>query len=215
MGVPTGKIKKISKTLDFMAKIGYNIKEHKKRQKSRSKSYSSIVNGRIKEKGGLMAKIEEKVEELIKDKIENIGYSLYDVEYAKEGPNYYLRIYIDSPNGIDLNDCEKVSNEINDVLDEANYIKEQYFLEVSSPGIERILRKDSHLKQNIGNQVEVKLFKKDENGNKSYIGELKEFDEDTITVKATDKIDEVKIERKNIAQIKTIYDWDNDVNDEK
>lgn len=165
-----------------------------------------------------MAKIEEKVEELIKNKIENIGYSLYDVEYAKEGPNYYLRIYIDSPNGIDLNDCEKVSNEINDVLDEANYIKEQYFLEVSSPGIERILRKDSHLEQNIENQVEVKLFKKDENGNKSYIGELKEFDEDTITVKATDKIDEVKevkIERKNIAQIKTIYDWDNDVNDEK
>lgn len=204
-------MKKISKTLDFMAKIGYNIKEHKKRQKSRSKSYSSIVNGRIKEKGGLMAKIEEKVEELIKDKIENIGYRLYDVEYAKEGPNYYLRIYIDSPNGIDLNDCEKVSNEINDVLDEANYIKEQYFLEVSSPGIERVLRKDSHLEQNIGNQVEVKLFKKDENGNKSYIGELKEFDEDTITVEA---IEEVKIERKNIAQIKTIYDWDNDVNDE-
>ena len=121
-----------------------------------------------------MAKIEEKVEELIKDKIENIGYSLYDVEYAKEGPNYYLRVYIDSPNGIDLNDCEKVSNEINDVLDEANYIKEQYFLEVSSPGIERILRKDSHLEQNIGNQVEVKLFKKDENGSKNYIGELKE-----------------------------------------
>ena len=207
-------MKKISKTLDFMAKIGYNIKEHKKTQKSRSKSYSSIVNGRIKEKGGLMAKIEEKVEELIKDKIENIGYSLYDVEYAKEGPNYYLRVYIDSPNGIDLNDCEKVSNEINDVLDEANYIKEQYFLEVSSPGIERILRKDSHLEQNVGNQVEVKLFKKDENGNKNYIGELKGFDEDTITVEVTDKIDEVKIERKNIAQIKTVYDWDNVVNDE-
>ena len=161
-----------------------------------------------------MAKIEEKVEELIKDKIENIGYSRYDVEYAKEGPNYYLRIYIDSPNGIDLNDCEKVSNEINDVLDEANYIKEQYFLEVSSPGIERILRKDSHLEQNIENQVEVKLFKKEENGNKNYIGKLKKFDEDTITVKAADKIDEVKIERKNIAQIKTVFDWDNDFNDE-
>lgn len=159
-----------------------------------------------------MAKIEEKVEELIKDKIENIGYSLYDVEYAKEGPNYYLRVYIDSPNGIDLNDCEKVSNEINDALDEANYIKEQYFLEVSSPGIERILRRDSHLEQNIGNQVEVKLFKKDENGSKNYIGELKEFDEDTITVEATDKIDEVKIERKNIAQIKTVFDWNNDGN---
>ena len=140
-----------------------------------------------------MAKIEERVEELLKDKIENIGYSLYDVEYAKEGQNYYLRIFIDSPKGIDLNDCEKVSNEINDVLDEANYIKEQYYLEVSSPGIERILRKDNHLEQNIGNQVEAKLFKKDEKGNKSYIGELKAFDADTVTIETTE---EIKIESK-------------------
>ena len=148
-----------------------------------------------------MAKIEERVEELLKDKIENIGYSLYDVEYAKEGQNYYLRIFIDSPKGIDLNDCEKVSNEINGILDEADYIKEQYFLEVSSPGVERILRKDSHLAQNIGKQVEAKLYKKDENGNKNYIGELKAFDNDTIT------IDEFKFDRKNIAQLKTVFDW--------
>ena len=148
-----------------------------------------------------MAKIEEKVEELLKDKIENIGYSLYDVEYAKEGQNYYLRIFIDSPKGIDLNDCEKVSNEINELLDQADYIKEQYFLEVSSPGVERILRKDSHLAQNIGKQVEAKLYKKDENGNKNYIGELKAFDNDTIT------IDEFKFDRKNIAQLKTVFDW--------
>lgn len=148
-----------------------------------------------------MAKIEEKVEELLKDKIENIGYSLYDVEYAKEGQNYYLRIFIDSPKGIDLNDCEKVSNEINEILDQADYIKEQYFLEVSSPGVERILRKDSHLAQNLGKQVEVRLYKKDENGNKNYIGELKAFDNDTIT------IDQFKFDRKNIAQLKTVFDW--------
>ena len=150
-----------------------------------------------------MAKIEERVEELIKDKIENIGYNLYDVEYAKEGPNYYLRIFIDSEKGIDLDDCEKVSNEINEKLDEADYIKEQYYLEVSSPGVERILRKDRHLEQNIGKQVEAKLFKKDENGSKNYIGELKKFDEETVT------IDEVKIERKNIAQLKTVFEWGN------
>lgn len=148
-----------------------------------------------------MAKIEERVEELLKDKIENIGYSLYDVEYAKEGQNNYLRIFIDSPKGIDLNDCEKVSNEINELLDQADYIKEQYFLEVSSPGVERILRKDSHLAQNIGKQIEAKLYKKDENGNKNYIGELKAFDNDTIT------IDEFKFDRKNIAQLKTVFDW--------
>ena len=91
-----------------------------------------------------MANIEEKVEQLVKDKIEAIGYELYDVEYAKEGKNYFLRIFIDKPDGIDLNDCEKVNDAINDMLDTADYIKEQYFLEVSSPGIERVLRKEQH-----------------------------------------------------------------------
>ncbi len=151
-----------------------------------------------------MAKIEEKVEELLRDKIENIGYDLYDVEYAKEGPNYYLRIYIDNENGIDLNDCEKVSNEINELLDQADYIKEQYFLEVSSPGIERILRKDKHLAKNLGKKVEVKLFKKDSKGKKEYMGTLEAFNDDTITIK-TDE--EIELERKNVAQIKTVYDW--------
>ena len=151
-----------------------------------------------------MEKIEEKVEELVKKKIENIGYSLYDVEYAKEGPNYYLRIYIDKPDGIDLNDCEKVNDEINDLLDQADYIKDQYFLEVSSPGIERRLRKDKHLEQNISKNVEIKLFKKDNNGKKEYTGKLKAFNQEEIIIE-TDK--EIAIERKNIAQIKTIYEW--------
>ena len=149
-----------------------------------------------------MSKIEEKVEQLVKEPIETLGYSLYDVEYVKEGPNYYLRIYIDSQKGIDLNDCEKVSNQINEILDKEDYIKEQYFLEVSSPGIERILRKDEHLEQNIGKEVEVKLFKKDVNGNKNYKGILEKFNTETITIK-----DNIEIERKNIAQIKTIYNW--------
>lgn len=153
-----------------------------------------------------MAKVEKKVELLIKDKIENIGYDLYDVEYAKEGPNYYLRIFIDNEKGINLEDCEKVSNEINEILDEADYIKEQYYLEVSSPGVERILRKDKHLEQNIGNKVEVKLFKKDEKGNKSYIGTLKSFNEEEITIETEE---EIKIERKNISLIKTVYEWGN------
>ena len=140
-----------------------------------------------------MSKIEEKVEQLVKEPIEELGYSLYDVEYAKEGPNCYLRIYIDSPKGIDLNDCEKVSNQINEILDKEDYIKEQYFLEVSSPGIER---------KNIGKEVEVKLFKKDTNGNKNYKGILEKFDSETITIK-----ENIKIERKNISQIKTVYNW--------
>lgn len=151
-----------------------------------------------------MANIEEKVEKLVEPIIEKIGYELYDVEYAKEGKNYFLRIFIDNEKGIDLNDCEKVNNAINDILDEENYIKEQYFLEVSSPGVERILRKDKHLKQNIGKQINVKLFKKDKKGKKEYSGELKETNEQYIIIEQEEQI---KIERKNIAQIKTIYNW--------
>ena len=151
-----------------------------------------------------MAKIEEKVEQLVKDPIEKLGYNLYDVEYVKEGPEYYLRIYIDKESGIDLNDCEKVSNEINEILDKADYIKEQYYLEVSSPGIERKLRKDKHLEQNISKNVEIKLFKKDNNGKKEYTGKLKAFNQEEIIIE-TDK--EIAIERKNIAQIKTVYNW--------
>ncbi len=150
-----------------------------------------------------MANIEEKVETLLKNKIENIGYDLYDVEYAKEGKNYFLRIYIDKPEGIDLKDCEIVNDEISDILDEANYIKEQYFLEVSSPGIERILRKDKHLEQNKGKEIDVRLFKKDDLGNKEYQGILKHFNEAYILLE-----DDIKIDRKFIAQIKTVYHWD-------
>ena len=158
-----------------------------------------------------MANIEEKVENLLKPIIEELGYDLYDIEYAKEGKNYFLRIFIDKPEGIDLTDCEKVNDSINDKLDEADYIKEQYFLEVSSPGIERILRKDKHLEQNIGKEIYVKLFKKDENGQKEYKGILKDFNKENIQIKlnkqTTQPLEQTKIERKNIAQIKTIYNW--------
>lgn len=152
-----------------------------------------------------MASIEEKVETLLKGTIEKIGYDLYDVEYAKEGKNYFLRIFIDKPEGIDLTDCEKVNEAINNLLDETDYIKESYFLEVSSPGIERMLKKDKHLEQNKGKEVQIKLFQKDENGKKEQQGILQEFTEETITIQ--NEIGPIEIKRKNIAQIKTVYHW--------
>ena len=79
-----------------------------------------------------MTNIENRIESIIKEAIEKLGYELYDVEYVKEGKDYFLRIFIDSTNGISLDDCEKVNNEITDIIDEADFIKEQYFLEVSS-----------------------------------------------------------------------------------
>lgn len=151
-----------------------------------------------------MSKIEEKVENLVEPKVQELGYTLYDVEYVKEGKDYYLRIYIDKDTGISLEDCELVSNNLNEILDQADYIKEQYFLEVSSPGIERVLKKDKHLRNNIGAKVQVKLFKPF-NGQKQYEGILKKFTEATITIKTASQ--DLEIERQNIGQIKTIFDW--------
>lgn len=159
-----------------------------------------------------MANIEEKVENLIKNKIEEIGYNLYDVQYVKEGQNYFLRVFIEKKNGsIDLNDCEKVNNEINDILDSADYIKEQYFLEVSSTGLEKVLRKDEHLKRNIGETVRVNFFKTievDKKKIKEIQGTLDSFDNDRIFIKL-DNDELIELDRKNISLLKTVFDWNN------
>ena len=102
--------------------------------------------------------MEEKIETLISETIEKLGYELYDVIYEKEAKDFYLRIFIDTPNGISLDDCEKVNDAINPILDEANYIKDQYFLEVSSPGVERRLRKNKHFEASIGKEVDINLY---------------------------------------------------------
>lgn len=154
-----------------------------------------------------MANIEERVESLVQSKIENLGYKLYDVEYAKEGKDYFLRIYIDKENGIDLNDCEKVNDGIMELLDEADYIKDAYFLEVSSPGIERVLRKEKHLEDNIGQKVEINLFKPVIN-KKQIVGILEKYNEEIVEIKLEDIDELIAIERKNIALIKTKYDWE-------
>ena len=125
-----------------MLKIGYNIDINIRDSKEREQiPLFSLENKRRKKQ----VRIEEKVTKLVKPIIENLGYELYDVEYAKEGKNYFLRIFIDNEKGIDLNDCEKVNDAVNDILDKENYINEQNFLEISSTGIERVLRKDKHL----------------------------------------------------------------------
>lgn len=151
-----------------------------------------------------MASIEERVEGLIKNKVENLGYNLYDVQYSKEGKDYFLRVFIDKQEGIDLTDCEKVSNEINPLLDEADYIKEMYFLEVSSPGIERVLRKEKHFEEAQGKEIEIKLFKPIEK-QKEYIGILQKWDENIIYLQIEEN--EIQIERKNISLMKLKFNW--------
>ncbi len=151
-----------------------------------------------------MSKIEEKIEELVKDRVENIGYELYDVLYLKEGTSKILRIVIHNEKGISIDDCEKVNNEIKDIIDKADLIEEQYFLEVSSPGIERLLRKDWQLKKFIGEEVEIKLFKKDDTGKKSHIGNLINVLDDALEIE-TNENGKLKLDRKSISQVKTIY----------
>ena len=152
-----------------------------------------------------MANIEEKVIDLIEKDVITLGYELYDVEYVKEGKDYFLRIYIENEKGIGLDDCEKVSNQITEILDKEDYIKEQYFLEVSSTGVEKVLRKDKHLEKNIESNIEIKLFKSI-NGKKQYEGILKNFDDKTLVIEC--ETEKITIERKNIGLIKTVYNWE-------
>ena len=153
-----------------------------------------------------MANIEERIETLIEKTIENLGYQLYDVQYAKEGKDYYLRILIESAEKtISLQDCEIVNNAIEEMLDTADYIKEQYFLEVSSTGVEKIIRKEKHLEENIGELVTIKLFKPVDKS-KEFIGKLKKFDDKNIYIEIDDEL--IELERKNISLMKKYFNWD-------
>lgn len=125
---------------------------------------------------------EAKAEELLLPIVEKLGIEIYDLEFVKEGADYYLRAYIDKPDGVNINDCEAVSRAFSDVLDEADPIEEAYILEVSSPGLGRTLKKDRHLQKSIGEEVEVKLFKPLEK-RKDFAGVLEAFDNETITIR--------------------------------
>ena len=148
-----------------------------------------------------MTSLEKKIEDLVKPIIENLGYKVYDVIYQKEGKDNYLRIFIDSNKGIDLNDCEKVNDSVNDILDEKDYIKAQYYLEISSPGLERNLRRDEQFLDNINQKIEVHLYNSI-NNKKIITGILQEYTNDYLI------IDNIKIENSNITSAKTIYNWE-------
>ena len=145
------------------------------------------------------------MESLVSKTINDLGYSIYDIMYVKEGKDYYLRIFIDNENGISLNDCEKVNDAITDMLDSANYIKDQYFLEISSPGIERNIRTDKHLQLNLNEEINVKLFKAIEK-KKELEGILKKFDDETITLE-NENNDDIIIQRNNISSMKRAFKW--------
>ncbi len=130
--------------------------------------------------------------------IDGTEYELVDVEYVKEGPFMYLRIYLDKEGGITIDDCSVISKEFNRQIDEINFIDDQYYLEVSSPGIDRAFKKDSDYVKNINNEVEIKLYSP-VNGTKLLKGILLEKNEDNIIVEFNNE--RVAIELKNISKI--------------
>ena len=148
--------------------------------------------------------IEKRTEELLVPIAEANGVSIYDVEYVKEAGEWYLRAYIDKPEGVDINDCVNVNHALSDALDAEDYIEEAYTLEVSSPGLGRQLKKDRHLQNSLGKDVELKLYKP-KDGVKEFAGTLKSFNDSEVTVTINDK-DETFI-RKEISVIKLALDF--------
>ncbi len=144
-------------------------------------------------------KTTQRVEELVKDTVETLGFELCDVEFQKEYGNWVLTLYIDKPDGVSIDDCEQVSRAVDPVLDEADPIEQAYYLSVSSLGLDHPLKKDRDYERNIGKRVEVKLFAP-VNGQKEFAGELLSFDGDTVHIQSEDG--EVTLERKSIALAK-------------
>lgn len=133
---------------------------------------------------------------------QNLGLELWDIKFVKEGPNWYLRVFIDKPEGITLEDCEAMSRALDAPLDEFDPIPVSYCLEVCSPGIERELSNDSHLEKFIGSDVNIKLIRPDSNNEKILTGKLKNFDKDNIYI---ENPEEISVSRKNISHVNLKY----------
>lgn len=148
---------------------------------------------------------EQKTEEILLPIIERNGFELVDVEYVKEGGNWYLRAYIDKPGGINVDDCEMVSRELSDILDEKDFIDEAYILEVSSPGLGRPLKKEKDFKRSLGQEVEIRTYHMVDR-KKEFTGILKDYDKDTVTIEMEDGSLKT-FEKGDIALIRLAFDF--------
>lgn len=147
---------------------------------------------------------ETRTETILQPIVEQQGCEIYDVEYVKEGSDWYLRAYIDKPEGVNIIDCETVSRALSDALDQEDFIQDAYILEVSSPGLGRTLKKDKHLQKSIGEKVEIRTYKPIDR-QKEFEGILKAFDQDTITLEIEEQ--DVVFTRADIALVKLAFDF--------
>lgn len=151
---------------------------------------------------------ESKTETLLIPIVEKYQVEIYDVEYVKEGSDWYLRAYIDKEGGVNINDCEAVSRALSDELDKEDFIEDAYILEVSSPGLGRTLKKDKHLAKSIGEEVELKTYKPI-GGSKEFDGILKAFDAESITITCGNEknAEDVVFTRSDVAMIRLALDF--------
>ncbi len=148
---------------------------------------------------------EQKTEEILLPIVEEYGFELVDVEYVKEGSTWYLRSYIDKPGGISIDDCEKVSRRLSDVLDEKDYIDDTYIMEVSSPGLGRPLKKEKDFKRSLGEEVEIRTYRMIDK-QKEFTGILKDYDAGTVTIQLEDETIKT-FEKGEIALIRLAFDF--------
>ena len=148
---------------------------------------------------------EKKTEELILPILDEKGFELVDVEYVKEGQDYFLRAYIDKPGGITIDDCVAVSREMNVLLDELDYVEGAYTFEVSSPGLGRPLKKARDFERSLGQEVEIRTYKAID-GSKEFYGILHAYDDDSVTVLSEDD-EEVTFNKSDIALIRLAFDF--------
>lgn len=144
--------------------------------------------------------IEATIEEIVSPIVDSKGFEIVDIEYVKEAGEYYLRVFLDKEGGISLNDCEAVSRELSEILDVKDPIKDNYFLEVSSPGLDRPLKKDKDFIRYQGRDVEIKLYKP-LNGSKQFEGELVGLTEDK-NIKLIIDEKEVEFNKKEVALVR-------------
>ena len=148
---------------------------------------------------------EAKTEEFLQPVVDEHGFELVDVEYVKEGSNWYLRAYIDKEGGIAVDDCEVISRILSDWLDKTDFIEDSYILEVSSPGLGRPLKKEKDYVRSMGKEVEIRTYRAI-NREKEFYGILSAYDENTVTIKTEDET-EMTFEKSDIALIRLAFDF--------
>ncbi len=148
--------------------------------------------------------IEKKAEEIAGQVISDTDFELVDVEYVKEGGEYYLRIFADKEGGITVDDCELISRSVETELDREDFIDEAYILEVSSPGLTRPLKKEKDYIRNRDKLIEIHLYTPVD-GIKVFTGLLKNWDEDTVSVEIENNIK--VFEKSNISLIRQTFEW--------